>query len=196
MEKIKKTILHFLHGSVSKKRYKHDEYSIRGGLLGGHIYIQINSHIYSFEPRYNDDFHIFPRKNPYAFNSNLKKIKYEDWINHIESKKMTSIEIPLNEAMHSYLKNLLKQYKLKTPFDYAFFGMRCASFTHYLLSKINIFSSTGWLQSIVLFPYPRKLRKELIKKAKLNSWKIYKISGSGTRTWENDESLHLKEIIS
>jgi hypothetical protein len=188
------TAIHFLHGSIPKKAYKDNEPTMRGGLLGGHIYIQIKNKVYGFEPVHDKNFHIFPRSNPYKYNSMLKKEEHEKWMQFAKDQQFTSIEIKVSEPRYRYLKNIIKKYKNLPPFDYALLGMRCASFTHYLLTKAQVCHSAGVIDSIIRYPYPRKLRKNLTKKALKKGWNIIKTKGSERRIWENDDHF-LRTII-
>ena len=179
-------VVHFLHGFVPKSQYKNTEPTIRGGLWGGHIFIQIKHLIYGFETFHDDDFHIFPRMDYRKFNSMLKKERLTDWQKNAHNNKFTSFEIPLTNPRFIYLRNVLKQYRKKPPFDYALFGMRCTSFTHYILTKAKVCHSRGFIDSVIRYPYPRKLRKKLMRKALRNGWRITQTPGTDHRIWEND----------
>jgi hypothetical protein len=176
--------IHFLHGSVPKWKYRKEAYKIRGGLLGGHIYIQVNKDIFGFEPFDNKHFHIIPKCDPAAFNSRCKHELYDDWAKSMIEKEITSVLIPLNDESITIIKNYLERNARKPSFDYALLGMRCGSFTHYCLSKIHVVKRTTPLLSMLKIPYPRKLRNILTQKATMMNWKVKKSIGTDKRIWE------------
>ena len=185
----KKINVHFFHGYVIKKPFRNTEEPIRGGFLGGHVYFQLKNHVYGFEPINNDKFHVVPRIHPKRFNSNLKKEHVNDWLRFYEQYKFTSIEVLVSQTRFIYLKNILKKYKILPPYDYALLGVRCASFTHYLLTKCGVCRSAGIIDSIIRFPYPRKLRFNLLRKALKQGWRISETTGTNTRIWEENQPL-------
>ncbi len=85
----------------------------------------------------------------------------------------------------------MKRFKKHPPFDYAFLGVRCASFTHHVLTKCGICHSAGILDSILRYPYPRKLRFRLMRLAQKQGWKISETCGSDTRIWEENKPLRI-----
>jgi hypothetical protein len=179
-------VIHFLHGYIVKKQFKHTDKSIRGGLLGGHIYIQLKNHLYGFEPLNIKDFHVLPRIKSSRFNSIVKKGHIDDWLQYHQHVKFTSIEISVSQPRYVYLKNILKKFNKHPPYDYALLGVRCTSFTHYLLTKCGICHSTGIIDSIIRYPYPRKLRSSLMRNAQQQGWKISETAGAEARIWEEN----------
>lgn len=183
-------VIHFLHGNIVKKHFKNTEQSIRGGLLGGHIYFQLKNQLYGFEPLNNTAFHILPRIKSTRFNSMVTKEHVNDWRQHSRHLKFTSIEVSISQPRYVYLKNTLKRFKKHPPFDYALLGVRCASFTHYVLTKCGICHSAGIVDSILRYPYPRKFRFHLIHKAQKKGWGISETTGSDTRVWEENKPFY------
>jgi hypothetical protein len=175
--------LHFLYGSKPKKKFKEFEKKVFGGINGGHIYLQLDEYVYGFEPADEKKLHIFPKKK---FNSIFRKENYISWKKFIVNKKVTSIEIPLDIINKTYLLNLFEDYCTKTPYDYAFFGMRCAASSYQILSDIGLFPPISRLSTILKVPYPRVIRRKLLKTAVKCDFKIIKQQGSTTRIWEKE----------
>lgn len=188
-------IMHFLHGYIPKYKSRETTERIRGGLLGGHIFFQVEGNIYGFEPQRDDDFHIFPRRKAEKFNSRYKKEVLSEWQERMQGKLLSSFKIPMKDTDYALVKTKLQNYSEQAPYDYAFFGMRCASSAHNLLADTSLFAPSGKLKSILSYPYPRRLRKKLLKKALRENWKVSKSEGSGEMIWETDGSMHFSKAL-
>ncbi len=99
-------VIHFLHGYIVRKQYKHTEKSIRGGFLGGQIYFQLKNQVYGFEPLNNNEFHILPRIKSTRFNGMVTKEHLNEWVQHSGHLKFTSIDVSLSPPRYVYLKNI------------------------------------------------------------------------------------------
>jgi len=174
--------IHFRYGSKPLKDFP-EEKKVFGGMLGGHVFIEINNTFYGFERKDEKLFHLFPRKK---YNAVFKKETLEHF-NHFEkSNQLLSIELKLKPHQELKLLSLVEAYHKKVPYDYALFGMRCAASTYHILSQIEFFPKSSKLKSFILMPYPKFLRKKLLKIARKSHLKIKTQFGSETREWETD----------
>src|SRR5690606_27849943 len=87
------------------------------------------------------------------------------------------------------------EYLNQTPFDYALFGMRCASTAHDLLAQTGIFKTRNKSGYILKTFYPRKLRKRLLDLAFEEKYEITYQVGRKERKWEKDKRRHRKKLV-
>lgn len=176
---------HFLCGSKPKRPYKKTESHWFGGKLGGHAGIEIApNYIIDFVPA--GKFHIFSHRN-----KRHSRFTTHDTLNFYnlfgakrDSVQRMSITIPITQKQKNMLDSLSKLYLEQTPYDYAFFGMRCGAAAYDVLSYTGILKQHKHMKTAFKIFYPRKLRRKLMKKAKANHWKIYLQQGSQRRKWE------------
>lgn len=174
--------VHFLYGSKPKWKYRTTEYKAFGGLHGGHVTIELDGSDYGFVPA-GSRVHIFPRKKPAAdFVDNPLNGMYP----YSAKNKTVTFVIPIDTSQYTELKQILGSYSNHTPFDYAFFGMRCASTTAEILGEIGIIKKRKRFANIVRTFYPKKLRKRLFKLARRENYEILQNEGVTTRKWERD----------
>lgn len=174
--------VYFLYGSKPAHHHKKDELKLFGGLHGGHVSIGIDTVVNGFN--YNNDFHIFPRKrniNAKFVSEGITSFK-QDSI----SRKYTTFQITLADSQYYKLKTIYKNYLAKTPYDYAFFGMRCAASTYEILSQLGILKIKSKCCNIFSNFYPKLLRRKMFKLAKKYNYKITKQAGRASRKWEQD----------
>lgn len=174
--------VHFLYGSKPKRNHKNTEYKVFGGLHGGHVSIQVDDTDYGFEPTIHP-VHIFPRKKRQSDFVD-KSLKGQNRYSK-ESKTVTFI-IPVSQTQYLALKQIHQSYCESTPYDYAFFGMRCASATQDILGQIGILKKKSRLGAIITTFYPKRLRKKLFKLSARTNYQIIRNEGRMTRKWEND----------
>jgi len=174
--------VHFLYGSKPKWKYRSTEYKAFGGLHGGHVTIEVDGVDYGFVPT-TSRVHIFPHK-PFAsdFVDNPLNGRYP----YSSANKTVTFVIPVNQKHYDELNRLLQNYSAKAPFDYAFFGMRCASTTAEILAEIGVLKKRKRFTNIAGTFYPKKLRKRLFKLARRNNYEILTNEGKPTRRWERD----------
>lgn len=174
--------VHFLYGSKPKRQYRSSELKSFGGLHGGHVTIQVDDTDYGFEPT-TRRVHIFPRK---TYKSDFVDEVLQGAEPYSTENKTATFIFPITQQQYDHLNRIHKSYCDKTPFDYAFFGMRCASATQDILGEIGLIKkrSRGW--NIASTFYPKKLRKRLFKLAKKNNYLVIKNEGRRTRKWERD----------
>lgn len=173
--------VHFVHGSKPKKAFKHTEPKLFGGIHGGHVFVEVNNKIISFGTN-KGQWHIFPHKSKCA--GIFRVDKNLAWHGDTARKKITTIIIPITEAQLNKFKETEEIYFEKTPYDYAFFGMRCAAGAYDLLCKAEVCKYTSRFKIISKNFYPKRLRKKLLKRAKKEHWQVIRQEGRVTRKWE------------
>lgn len=172
--------VHILHGSKPAAR---GEYRSVGGYLGGHVVTQIDSFAYGFNFR-SKRIRAFPRSR----NSSgiMEKENYYEWKRDKARYKITTVEIPVSAAQYQQLKREYEQHVSITPYDYAFFGMRCAASCYHMLGRIGVVNPCSRLRSVIRAFHPKALRKRLVELADEKNYKIKMQPGSRSRKWEGD----------
>lgn len=179
--------VHFLYGSKPLKAYKDSEPKWFGGILGGHVGIEGDSNrILDFGPK--GKFHIFAKKNnrnSYFGHRDIASF-YSILGAHPDSVKMAVVYIPITRIQKEKFDSISKAYTAHSPYDYAFFGMRCGAASYDVLSQLNILPDYNYTQTYLRIFYPKKLRKRLFALAAAKNWKVVKYEGSSRRKWEQD----------
>lgn len=175
--------VNFLYGSKPDKHYKQTERKRFGGLHGGHVTIQVDNLDYGLVPT-KSNIHIFPGK---ITASQFQEFRFNDYqIRYGLNDKTATFSIPLDSLQYKQLKNILNEYKDNVPYDYAFFGMRCASTAHDILAQIGILKKQSNFAYIFSSFYPKMLRRKLFKLAETYHFDVQKTEGTSTRKWEKD----------
>jgi hypothetical protein len=179
--------VHFLYGSKPKKHYRDTESKWFGGMLGGHVGIEVDSNkILNFLPQ--GKFHWFASKknlhSTYALHS--EKDFYAILGSSGEDVKKAVVYVPLDTLHKLELDSLAEAYLNRTPYDYALVGMRCGAATYEILARLNILKSYSNSRTAIKILYPKKLRRRLFKIADRKGWKIVRQEGSARRHWEQD----------
>jgi hypothetical protein len=173
----------FRYGSIPEIGYEYIEYEEVGGLQGGHVSLGIDSLEIGFTNV--DRIHVFPnRKAP----TGIFYWEYlKDFENGVADKKYVTFLIPISEEQYKKLTGLLLGYLDDPPYDYAFFGMRCASATYEVLSQIGILEQKSRVGNIISNFYPRMLRRKMAELARKNGYTVIRVKGRKTRIWERDD---------
>ena len=172
--------VNFLYGSKPAKGFEKTEAKRFGGIKGGHVNIEMDGKCLDFSPSGNC--HVFPsKKNPNGKFFIHDKLKW-DTLN----EKSAYIVVPVTKLQKDSLEKIFNNYSLQTPFDYAFFGNRCASASYSVLNSIGLMDKK---RSLLSNFYPKLLRKKLYKWAKQNNYYVKRFVGRDSRTWETDEGL-------
>jgi len=175
--------VHFVYGSKPKREFKDIESKQFGGIHGGHVYLEVNQKIISYGTN-NGKWHIFPHKSKsagkYRIDKDLK------WHGDTGKLKITTIIIPISEEQLLKFTEVEQHYFEKTPYDYAFLGMRCAAGAYDVLSKVGICKAKSRFSIITKNFYPKRLRVKLLKRAKRENWEVLKQEGRKNRKWERD----------
>jgi hypothetical protein len=175
--------VHFVYGSKPKRAFKNIESKQFGGIHGGHVYMEVNKKIISYGTN-NGKWHIFPHKSKsagkYRVDKDLK------WHGDTGKLKITTVIIPITEEQFLKFKEVEQRYFEKTPYDYAFLGMRCAAGAYDVLDKAKVCPHKTRLGIISKNFYPKRLRVKLLRRAKKENWEVCTQEGRSTRKWERD----------
>ncbi|MCW3072121.1 MAG: hypothetical protein JWO44_2011 [Bacteroidetes bacterium] len=174
--------VHFLYGSRPLKKYRDTEAKYFGGIHGGHVSIEVDSADYGFVPE--GKFHIFTHRGSCHSAFITKQTHNRD--PYTDNQKVTTFIIPVTAEQHDQLLLLVSDYCSKVPYDYAFFGMRCAAASQDVLGKIGVVKPRGRLSNIYSTFYPKKLRRRMFRLAKEKHYKVISREGRTTRKWESD----------
>jgi hypothetical protein len=178
-----KTItVHFLYGSKPAHGFKNTEKKMFGGIHGGHVSMEIDSVVFSFTPKYG--WHIFSRHHHIEGGYILESL--ESFRKDSVGDKYTSIRIPLTDSQYAHLAAIEKKFLAESPYDYAFFGMRCASAAADVLSQLGILKQRSNFGDICKNFYPKRLRRKLLRYAKVHKLEVVKHPGRKSRKWEKD----------
>jgi hypothetical protein len=172
----------FLYGSRPVHRYWQKEAHYFGGLHGGHVSIVMDSSVIGF--RHVKGLHIIPNRK--LDGGDYLSVQLKDFVKDTIAFKYISFKVPITHEQYHNLINILQAYIDKTPYDYAFLGMRCAAATYDVLSQIGLFKIKSRCGNITSNFYPKLFRKKMFILAKEKHWKINKQSGRKTRKWEMD----------
>ena len=175
--------VHFVYGSRPKRLYKHTEPKFFGGIHGGHVFLEVNHKIISFGTN-NGKWHVFPHRSKSA--GIYREDKNLSWRGDSAKKKITTIAIPITEEQLMSFTETEKKYFEKTPYDYAFIGMRCAAGAYDMLCKSNVCKPMQRGRMVTKYFYPKRLRKQLLRRAEKEHWQVVKQEGRTTRKWESD----------
>lgn len=172
----------FRYGSIPEIGYEYIEYEETGGLEGGHVSLGIDSLEIGFTNEHV--IHVFPR------NDDKKGLFYWEYLKDFEEqvadKKYITFVVPLSEEQYVKLKSILMAYIDESPYDYAFFGMRCAAAAYDVLSQIGIFEHKSMTANVISNFYPRLFRRKMLLLARKKGYTVMRIKGRKTRIWEGD----------
>lgn len=179
--------VHFLHGSKPSFKFRHEEDRWFGGILGGHAGVEYEpGKIINFLP--HGRFHVFAQ--PQRINSHFRIHDtisfYEILGSNTDSVKKTMVCIRISSQQKARLDTLVATYTRRSPYDYAFFGMRCGAAAYDLLALAGIVECHSFSGTWSRFFYPRKTRRYLEKLALRNGYGIQRLPGSHRRIWEKD----------
>lgn len=173
----------FRYGSRPARGYEKTEHFDFGGIHGGHVCLGFDSIVIGFDSP-PGTYHIFPRKKKII--GMYAREDEQDYMKDTITKKYAIVGIPISDSQYQHLNIILTKYLNKSPYDYAFFGMRCASATYDVLSQIGIMERKSYLGNVFSNFYPRLLRRKVFRLAKENNYKIIRLKGRKTRQWEED----------
>lgn len=179
--------VHFLYGSKPKHAFKDVEKHWFGGLHGGHVGIQVGpNRIIDFVPA--GGFHYVAHKDSFCsrFATHANETFWFIFGGQPNEVKKLSITIPVSMEQKKRLDSIAKAYRINTPYDYAFIGMRCGSAAYDILSQLNIVKKYSHKKTYRKIFYPKKLRKLLIALAEKNHWMMERQEGTTRRKWEKD----------
>lgn len=179
--------VHFLYGSKPARKFKNIEHKWFGGILGGHIGIEYQpNRVFNFLPA--TDLHIFAHrkqlKGKFVYHSEAGFWRIfgtgEDKV------KKLSITVPISTQQKNQLDSITSSYVQNTPYDYAFFGMRCGASTYEIMAQLGILKKWKYRKTYLKIFYPRRLRTRVVRLAMQNNWVIEYQKGTTRRKWEKD----------
>jgi hypothetical protein len=172
----------FYYGSKPAKGFEKIEKREFGGFHGGHVSFGIDTSEVSFH--HVNGFHIFPHHS--NLRGTYERVSIRDFMKDTASEKYTTFLIPLDSIGYHDLEQTVTRYIAKTPYDYAFFGMRCASAAYDLLSIAKVFKPKSRFGIIWSNFYPRLLRRQCFKLAAQNHFQVIAQPGRKSRIWEGE----------
>lgn len=182
--------VHFLYGSKPARGYEATERKRFGGIMGGHVSLEIQGRIFGFAHR--GAFHVFPkRKERHSFFHNTP---LKHWAADTTGEQYLTIVIPLTGEQYRQLLKLKASFLKNPPYDYAFFGYRCAASGYQMLASAGVFGSYGNYRTVKKFFYPKKLRNFLVKEALKKNYTMHFRQGKASRKWEKDKR-HIRKLI-
>ena len=173
-------IIHFIHGSIPMENCIYPRKRL-GGLLGGHVEIEVEGRVYGFRLE-KLPVHIFVDNSD--FNSKYDVNTKEGWLKRTEYEKVTSVYLPISQKQKDKLQAILTAYLAKSPYDYAFFGTRCATATAEVLSKSGIIYRLSNVENSIAFLSPRPLRQTFLQLAREKHFLVIHKKGVDCRYWE------------
>lgn len=174
--------VHFLYGSKPKRKFKDTEFRSFGGLHGGHVSIQVSDTDYGFGPTIMP-VHLFPKRQRQSV---FEARELQGEARYSAGNKTVTFVIPVSQRQLALLDSIHNAYCKNPPYDYAFFGMRCAAATQEILSYIGIGKKKRRFSLILTTFYPKRLRSRLFRQAKLEGYQVKRTEGKMTRIWEPD----------
>lgn len=172
----------FRYGSIPVQGYEDSEYAEMGGMYGGHVSIGLDSLEIGFD--HTKGVHLFNHervRHSIFYSEPIRQFESE-----IKDKKYVTFFVPITDEQYDQLKGILQEYMKQTPYDYAFFGMRCASATYDVLSQIGLFPPLSRNKNIYSNFYPKLFRRKMFKLAKEKQYTIIRQRGRLTRIWDED----------
>src|ERR1051325_2475660 len=165
--------VHFIYGAKPARGHKRDEMKFFGGLHGGHSTMELDSVDYGFIP--SGRVHLFAHRK--TFNSMFVAHKTHGRPVYPVGDKTVTIIIPVTEEQYQTILSTCKMYCDKAPYDYAFFGMRCAASAKDILQQAGIFKKHSRFFTVITTFYPKKLRKRLLRMAEKKNYKVIRQEG-------------------
>ena len=139
--------------------------------------------------------HLTNRANPKNFNSCFRiYTEHRAWTvlgnyyNNLDSLRRATFVIPITAVQKRALDSIAQAYVRKTPYDYSFLGMRCASASYEVLASAGIltrYKHNFWSNIFTTRRLRYVLYQEYLKN-KDKGWRLYTSKGSQSREWEND----------
>lgn len=179
--------VHFLHGSKPKRAFRKTEDKWFGGILGGHVGVEIApNEILNFVPKAR--FHFFTKHA--IINSRFVVHDTTSFYGilggHPDSVRKTLVAVKVSPSQKRRLDSVAMAYRKRSPYDYAFFGMRCGAAAYDVLAKSGVVKDMGFTKTWTQIFYPRKLRRKLERGQLAQVHSIKKQDGSNKRVWEKN----------
>ena len=195
-----------LYGSVPAKGWKGVEPQFNKGLFtrlinlrGGHVGVEAGTDtVLSFHPvHYNGPFHAghffnhCRRPNSVFRAVTVNRMwymlphRYPD----LDSLRRVVFVIPVTSGQRRVIDSLALAYLARTPYDYAFLGMRCASASYQILVYAGVATEYRrglWHRIFSTRKFRYALYKEYLRR-RSEGWRMYAWKGSVSREWDKDK---------
>lgn len=177
-------LVHFIHGSKPRAAFRHTEKKWRGGLWGGHVGLEFESDcVVDFFPKGKVHWVAKRGRAEGQFAVRNREGFWGYFGLPSDSLRRTTVTIPISDEQSKRLGNLVWGYAQRSPYDYAFFGMRCTSASYDLLMESGILKKHARHSIVLRYFYPRKLRKHLLRLANEQGWEVWESAGGARRRW-------------
>jgi hypothetical protein len=180
--------VHFLYGSKPLKSFRQSEPVWFGGILGGHVGIESEpDRILNFVP--NGRFHLLPQSEKHSRYTIDSASYFYSRLGgqHPDSAKRAIVIIPVTTRQKQQFDSITALYLKETPYDYALAGMRCGAAAYEILSQLGILPKLSLYETSLKILYPKKLRKQLLSRARAHGWTVIRQNGTCHRKWESDD---------
>lgn len=200
-----------LYGSIPARGFQgkepmHGPNSMLGRMVklhGGHVTVEYaHDKALSFQPVHYDGLggagHVFARSIPRNFNSCFRIYSEKrawgvlgNYYNNIDSLRRATFIIPVTAAQKYTLDSLAEAYARSTPYDYAFFGMRCASASYQFLADAGLvreYRHNIWFNIFTTRDFRNAMYKDYVKNRD-KGWRLETCPGSRSRQWEKDTEI-------
>lgn len=170
--------VHIFHGSQRKWSSRTQVKEV-GGMMGGHVVIKVEDHVYGFFYKDIKKLHIFPNnKNK---NCEFQKQTLQEWAEIVNNKKETTFKIPATEKEIQFLLDYYHTNLESPSCDYSFFGERCASNCYHLLKKIG--KIEGGVYFLNAF-WPGQLIRKIKRESRKRGYEVITKPGASDRIWQ------------
>lgn len=177
--------IHILYGSKPHRACKPIEGKWFGGKWGGHVGLSVeNGPILSFFPKGKLHLKANNQQPNSKFAQHDEAGFYAVFGSELDSVKRAKVTVPINDAQHKRFDSISAAYLQATPYDYAFWGMRCAAAAYEILDQLDLVKEIHRKKVFRKVFYPRVFRRRIFKEAIAQGWKIEKWEGSACRKWD------------
>lgn len=166
--------IHFLNRQKVSKRVKRTK-NLRwfSGKMSGHVGLEFApGQVLDFVPY--GSFHLVARKH--KLHSKFRILTLDEFRKLFGEKrkpnKGPTIVIPVTSIQQKQMECTAYSYHQTPPFDYAFWGMRCASAIYHLLAKCGIVKNYSISKTAIKIFTPEILKNHLLKMARQKDWLV------------------------
>ena len=184
-------VISVVHGFRIKKEFRKAykalpgmEYKTVGGLKGGHVEVHLDTLIYGFTDRPQAKIpHLFSH-NKKRNNGLFQKKTTKEWLKANQNSKVTFITIPISKEQLMQLKQNYEDHIQSCPYDFALFGMRCASSVYDMLNNIGTLAPLSRSRTVMKIFHPRAFRKVVIPWALKKGYPVKIQEGIAEKKWD------------
>ncbi|MEO1654449.1 MAG: hypothetical protein AAFU64_12960 [Bacteroidota bacterium] len=155
-----------------------------GGLKGGHVEVHINGQVYGFTDRPQAKVPHFFAHNQKKSNGLFLKISEADWQTKNKTSQITFFKFPLRLGQRDSLQQQYEANIQASPYDFALFGMRCASSAYDMLAQFGILEKRSRRKTVMGIFHPRAFRKEVRPWMQEKGYSIEIQTGIEEKQWD------------